>query len=184
VPYCPSCGGFHADDAVYCPFCGGPVGDTPRPVRYAGFWRRLGGTLIDGLVVAVPMGAILNTLGVYGVTTTQSRDAATGRQVVHLHFHAPAFGLVMAAGFVIHGIYSVLMQSSRTEGTVGQIAAGMRVTDLEGNRITRGRSTVRYLVFLLSYVTLGVTNLVMLWTPRRQALHDLAADTIVVLRRP
>ena len=29
MPYCPNCGGFHADDATYCPFCGHLVGSAP-----------------------------------------------------------------------------------------------------------------------------------------------------------
>jgi hypothetical protein len=29
VPYCPNCGGFHADEATYCPFCGHLVGSAP-----------------------------------------------------------------------------------------------------------------------------------------------------------
>ena len=41
MPYCSSCGGFHADDAAFCPWCGhqiGPAGEVEQLVA----WCRLG----------------------------------------------------------------------------------------------------------------------------------------------
>ena len=69
MPYCTSCGGYHADDATYCPFCGHLVGAPPRPPAPAKVSsvvgqtleravRRPGWTLL-GIVAAVDLIQIL-----------------------------------------------------------------------------------------------------------------------------
>jgi uncharacterized RDD family membrane protein YckC len=52
MPYCATCGSPVADEAHFCPNCGGAV--APQ-VRYAGFWRRVGSTVIDSLILGIPV---------------------------------------------------------------------------------------------------------------------------------
>ncbi len=65
MPYCQHCGSPHLDDATFCPQCGswvGSVGSLPAASaatpRYAGFWPRLGGWLIDQLIIAIPFNIV------------------------------------------------------------------------------------------------------------------------------
>jgi uncharacterized RDD family membrane protein YckC len=60
---------------------------------------------------------------------------------------------------------------------------GLRVTDRRGRPIGFARSLGRYLGKLLSTILLGAGFLTAPFLPRRQALHDLLAGTVVVRLR-
>lgn len=77
-------------------------------------------------------------------------------------------------------LYYALQESSAAQGTLGKRAVGIRVTDLEGRRLTFGRSLGRAIGRWLSYSALLVGFLIQPFTVRKQALHDLLAGTIVV----
>jgi uncharacterized RDD family membrane protein YckC len=184
MPYCPTCGGFHAEDAGFCPFCGGPVGDTPRPVNYSGFWRRVGGWVIDSLVIGIPLAIFDALVGGNGLSTTKTIDSQTGNTVTHFHFHAARFFALFALQLIVAGTYSVLMQTSSNQGTLGMMGLGIKVTGEDGQRITRGRALGRYVAYaILTPITVGLGLLVMLVTKRKQGLHDLIAHTLVVRAR-
>jgi uncharacterized RDD family membrane protein YckC len=182
VPYCPSCGGYHADDAAYCPFCGGPVGDTPPAVRYSGFWRRVGGAIIDSLVIGVPWNIFEALIGGSGLSSSNSTNSQ-GNTVTHFHLNGGRFFPLLVGQLAVAGIYSVLMQTSDSQGTLGMMAVGVKVTGLDGERITRGRAVGRYFAYLLSNTIFGLGDLLMLVTKRKQALHDLIAGTLVIRAR-
>jgi uncharacterized RDD family membrane protein YckC len=182
VPYCPSCGGFHAEDAGYCPFCGSPVGDTPPAVRYSGFWRRVGGAIIDSLVIGIPWNIFEALIGGSGLSSNNTVNAQ-GHTVTHFHVDGGRFFPLLIAQFAVACIYSVLMQTSKSQGTLGMMAVGVMVTDVNGERISRGRAVGRYLAYLLASVILGLGLLLMLVTKRKQGLHDLIAGTLVVRAR-
>ena len=74
------------------------------------------------------------------------------------------------------------MESSSKQATLGKLALGIVVTDLNGNRISFGRATGRYfgkivsgMIFAIGYIMAGITE-------RKQALHDIMASCLVVLR--
>jgi uncharacterized RDD family membrane protein YckC len=54
------------------------------------------------------------------------------------------------------------------------------VTDAQGNRIRFGRATGRYFGKILSGLILYIGFMMAGCTPRKQALHDMLADTLVV----
>ncbi|MDX6593454.1 MAG: hypothetical protein QOJ13_2650 [Gaiellales bacterium] len=66
--------------------------------------------------------------------------------------------------------------------TLGRRALGIKVTDVEGNRITFARATGRYFAKILSALTLLIGYIMAAFTARKQALHDLIAGTLVVNR--
>ena len=183
MPYCATCGGYHADDAAYCPFCSAPIGVTPAAVVYSGFWRRVAGLIIDGLVIVIPFSVFAGAIGGDGLTTTTTTNPATGAQVTHLHLAPGRFFSLFLLQLAVACVYSALLQSSSHQATLGQMALGIRVTDLSGGRISVARGVGRFFGYQLSNLLLGLGNLVMLFTPRRQALQDLLASTLVVRAR-
>jgi uncharacterized RDD family membrane protein YckC len=183
MPYCAACGGYHADDAGYCPFCGAPVGSTPAVVVYSGFWRRVAGLIIDSLVIGIPFSVLTSIVGGNGLKATTTTNHATGTQVTHFHLAPGRFFGLLLLQLAVAGAYSAILQSSSRQATLGQMALGIRVTDLAGGRITLARGVGRYLGYLLSDFLLGLGNLVMLFTERKQALQDLLAGTLVVRAR-
>jgi uncharacterized RDD family membrane protein YckC len=59
---------------------------------------------------------------------------------------------------------------------------GLKVVDIDGNRISFGRATGRYFGKWLSAITLCVGFIMAGFTVKKQALHDLVAGTLVVMR--
>jgi uncharacterized RDD family membrane protein YckC len=81
---------------------------------------------------------------------------------------------------VISWLYYALMESSAKQATLGKMAIGIVVTDLDGHRISFGRATGRYFGKILSGLILGIGFLMAAFTEKKQALHDILASTLVV----
>jgi uncharacterized RDD family membrane protein YckC len=60
------------------------------------------------------------------------------------------------------------------------MALSLRVTDLEGNRISFLRATGRHFAKVISIAILCAGYIMAGLTERKQALHDLIAATLVV----
>ncbi len=125
------------------------------PAEYAGFWRRLAAVIIDSIIVSIA-----------GAIVVGGFDEAT--------FPGTLFGI--AAGW----LYWAGFESSERRATPGKMALGIRVTDLEGNRITLGRATARHFGKFVSAAILLIGFLMAGFTAKKQALHDLIAETLVV----
>jgi len=131
-------------------------------VVYAGFWRRLAAYLIDGLLLA----AVQSVLAA-GVLVMAPRDPHTLANL------APVSAAISWA-------YFALFESSPMRATVGKYALGLYVSDKHGDPITFRRATARYFLKILSSLTLMAGWLMAAFTPRKQALHDVLAGTLVL----
>ncbi|MBK0404612.1 RDD family protein [Adhaeribacter sp. BT258] len=80
---------------------------------------------------------------------------------------------------IIHWLYYAMMESSTRQGTVGKIVMQIKVTDLNGQRISFGQATVRYLGKFLSVGLFFGGFLVALFNHRHQTLHDIIAGCVV-----
>jgi uncharacterized RDD family membrane protein YckC len=76
-------------------------------------------------------------------------------------------------------LYEAFMESSSYQATLGKMIFGMKVTDLNGNRISFERATGRHFAKWLSAMILGIGYLMVAFTERKQGLHDLLAGTLV-----
>lgn len=76
-------------------------------------------------------------------------------------------------------IYFTLLTASPWEGSLGKKSLFIKVTDAAGNRIGPGRALLRFLATCVTLATAGVGFLLAGWTPRRRALHDFIAGTVV-----
>jgi uncharacterized RDD family membrane protein YckC len=91
-------------------------------------------------------------------------------------------GTFFAVIFVVVSLwlYFALLESSPRQGTLAKMLLRERVTDLDGNRITFERASVRHFAMYMSLVTpLLIGFLMAFWTKRRQALHDYVSSTLV-----
>jgi len=61
---------------------------------------------------------------------------------------------------------------------------GIKVTDLEGRRVSFGRATGRYFAKILSVLICYVGFIMAGFTARKQALHDMIGGTLVVRAQP
>lgn len=129
---------------------------------YAGFWRRFAAWFLDGLILTAVTVPFSLQFGV---------DAAAEAA------RASAVGTIST---VVGWLYFALMESSAKQATVGKMALGIIVTDLDGRRIGFGRATGRYFAKILSVLTLGIGFLLAGLTERKQALHDMVASCYVI----
>ncbi len=123
--------------------------------NYAGFWKRFAAYLIDAV--------ILWTVNSFLYLVVRS-TAVTSLAII--------IGYLYFAGF----------ESSERQATLGKRALGIYVTDLDGNRISFGRASLRYIGKIVSTLTIFVGYIMVAFTARKQALHDMIANTLVLSR--
>jgi uncharacterized RDD family membrane protein YckC/Tfp pilus assembly protein PilE len=135
--------------------------------------------LIDSLVLSVASFAVVLLVGiVVGVGAALGSSEEPSGAVAAL--------MVLSWIVLILGqlAYFAAMESSGRQATLGKLALGLAVTDLQGGRIGLGRGVGRYLAKILSTLPANLGFLLAAFTARKQALHDLVAGTLVVRRRP
>jgi uncharacterized RDD family membrane protein YckC len=130
-------------------------------------------TVIDGILVelvVIPMGAIVGALiGAAGYAVDMPR--------VGIHMVTVIIGVTL--GLLANWIYEAAMESSSKQATVGKMALGLKVTDLEGRRISFPRASGRHFAKLISGVILLIGYIMAGFTQRKQGLHDMIAGTLV-----
>jgi len=72
------------------------------------------------------------------------------------------------------------MESSVWQATLGKKTLGLRVTDLQGNRISFGRASGRFFGRIISGLTLFIGYIMAGFTEKKQALHDIIASCLVI----
>jgi uncharacterized RDD family membrane protein YckC len=127
---------------------------------YAGFGSRVLAKLIDDALVAVPLWILHLVL--------RSPFLVERSEQIRASIEGIAF-------FVVFCLYSALMESSKWQATFGKRTVGIVVMDLDGSRPSFGSSLLRAVVQCVP-----VEYLLAAFSPRRQALHDLVAGTVVV----
>jgi uncharacterized RDD family membrane protein YckC len=90
--------------------------------------------------------------------------------------------LRMTLLFALIWSYSALLEGCAMQATIGKRLLGLKVTDLDGNRITFARATARFAAKLLSGFILGIGYLMAAVTDKEQGLHDKIVSTLVVKR--
>lgn len=89
----------------------------------------------------------------------------------------------VAGGILITFFYAPVLESSEVRATIGKHLMGIQVCDLAGRRISFRAAVIRYFMKIVSSVFLFLGHVVAFFTERKQALHDLVAETIVVYGR-
>jgi uncharacterized RDD family membrane protein YckC len=87
--------------------------------------------------------------------------------------------LVVTSLFVIQWLYFALMESTRG-ATLGKMALGVIVTDMDGNRPSFGRASGRYFAKIISGLTLGLGYVIAGFSQQKQALHDMISGCLVI----
>ena len=150
---------------------------------YAGFWMRLVAAIIDGVLIGIVNLIILVPfLGLVGLTAAarasdvDMESQGTGLMIALLSTYLISMLAVAVAGW----LYFALMESSTRGATLGKMALGLRVVDMNGSQIGFGRATGRYFGKLLSGVIFFIGYIMAGFTQQKQALHDIIAGCLVV----
>ena len=141
-------------------------------VRYAGFWLRLGAYLVDLIIMVIIDYAIYFAPGfVYFAIVGElgSNEPA-----------ANAFAVVVLVLCVVVSIaYPICFWRWRGQ-TPGKMAAGIRVVRIDGSPLGWRAAAMRFLGYLVNWLTLGVLFLWVAADDRKRGIHDRMAGTCVV----
>jgi uncharacterized RDD family membrane protein YckC len=142
-------------------------------MHYAGFWKRFGAYFLDGIVnslivvlfflVWMVFELFLNAIGV----SQTFKESILGTLGVPLYLS-------------LSWLYFALFESSSKKATIGKMAFGIEVVDINDNRISFLRASARYWLKLLSALLLCIGFIMAAFTQDKQALHDMISRTYVV----
>jgi uncharacterized RDD family membrane protein YckC len=172
--YCTSCGTPNEDSANFCRKCGGKLSNVDSSLsfvkpyvqeRYAGFWLRFWASILDNIILLIP-----DTLLYYLVIfpTFFSEDDNSGLTEYYI------------ISILIYWVYFAIFESSAKQATLGKMALKIKVTDLNGNRISFGKATGRHFSKFFSAIIIGIGFLMAGFTEKKQALHDMISGCLVV----
>jgi len=146
---------------------------------YGGFWMRLLAAIVDVIIVSIVAWPVQIVLGLLFGGSAVSADGKT--------INASGFGLACVnifLQFAIYFLYETMFTSSSMQATLGKKICGMKVTDLGGMRISfasaAARSVVKWFSYAFACIPAAVSAFMVGLGDRKQALHDLAANTYVI----
>jgi uncharacterized RDD family membrane protein YckC len=122
-----------------------------------GFWRRVGATLIDGVIVGI-VSTIVNSV-LFG------NNALNGN----------GFSFLLGLGYYLY------FWSSYGHGqTLGKRVMSIRVVKTDGSELTLVDALIRYVGLLVSFFCLFLGVIWVAIDPNKQGWHDKIAKTYVV----
>jgi uncharacterized RDD family membrane protein YckC len=134
-------------------------------VEYAGFWIRVGASIIDSLLIMVITFPLL--ISIYGWDYFGSEKMIAG----------PADFLI---SWILPFVAVVWFWMQR-QATPGKAALSLRVVDADsGNNLSIGQSIGRYLGYFVSTIPLGLGLVWVGFDRKKQGWHDRLANTVVV----
>lgn len=206
--YCPRCGKETEQSGKFCQWCGADVKeaqDRPFPRRkigtirtenFAGLgWRFLGG-IVDLVFLVIFDFLAAAVIGILSWLLSRPNPVTESVRFLNQYYHhlprTDASGQVVTAIIppqilfcalvffvIVPWIYFAYFYSSPNQGTLGNMAARVAVTDMQGNRITFGRATLRFFAMYLCLLTILIGFLIIAFTKYKQGLHDKIAGTLV-----
>jgi uncharacterized RDD family membrane protein YckC len=183
--YCRSCGEALAPDAVYCAACGEATASAPDPAVNAAafaapgadtasggparYGRRVAAWALDCVIVySIALGVVVTVIL---LTVPDARLSSQGQTGI---------GLLI---WVVLPIYSATLHRFWHGQTIGKNAFGIAVRRVDGTEIGLGRSFARSYARAAGWLFFPVwvlDSLWPLWERNNRALHDLAAETVVI----
>jgi len=154
----------------------GSIGLEADAPTYAGFWARGLAWFIDSLVLSI-IGTAIQLISAPLLSALGGNLAGTSSAAT-LAFVVPLGTLTLC-----HWLYFAVQESSAAQATLGKRAVGIRVTDLDGRRISFWLATVRYFAKFISALILFLGYMMAAFTAHHQALHDMMVGTLVVRAR-
>ncbi|MEL6560168.1 MAG: RDD family protein [Bacteroidota bacterium] len=144
--------------------------------QLADFGSRLGAILIDSVIMSVVLLMFIGLfVGVIVVATDQgAQDPSPGMIAggLVLYFFGPSVLVIT---------YQALWESSSKQATPGKLLVGLRVVTTGGEKLSFMNAVGRNAGRILSSIMM-IGYFMALFTDRKQALHDMMADTLVIYK--
>ncbi len=137
-----------------------PEVPSVKTKKYAGFWIRLLATIIDGIILSI-LGRIL-----FGSETANMQDGTANVSFTGWQTLVPILYTI--------GFWGVLSTSP------GKMLFGLKIVNEKGEKLSWKTAIIRYLGYIVSWITLGIGFLWIAFDKKKQGLHDKIAKTYVV----
>jgi len=163
--------------------------------NYAGFWKRFVAFIIDQIVINVVTSILMIPfllffgLSLLPFTHLGEMNKFTFTSLSLQNLTEPigvlisivlTVALFSLTCLLLQWLYYALMESSSKQATLGKMALGIKVVDLNGDRVTFGKATGRYFGKIISGLILYIGFFMAGWTSKKQALHDIMAGCLVI----
>jgi uncharacterized RDD family membrane protein YckC len=137
-------------------------------VEYAGFWIRLGASLIDGILLIMLTYPLLFL--VYGSEYLDSEKMILGTVDLILSWMFPIIGTIAFWAY--------------RAGTPGKLVLGLSVIDAKtGELLTVPQAIGRYFAYIPSMLPLLMGIFWVGWDSKKQGWHDKLAGTVVIRKK-
>jgi uncharacterized RDD family membrane protein YckC len=135
-------------------------------LSYLELWKRVGASIIDFIILFVLTPMFMAFFCVFAKTPP------------------PALNIINATGAIILGtiflviswLYFGLTESSKKQGSIGKRVLRLVVTDLQGNKISFYKASLRFWGKFIIFPGFSLTGCI----AKKRALHDIMAGTLVV----
>lgn len=142
-------------------------------IRYAGFWVRFAASLLDAVVILLVAMAIGLVIGIVAAMMGLRGAPAPGDLWPNL------------LGLLLSWLYFATLESGPRCATYGKRAFHLQVLGAgDFTRIGFLRASARWIGRFVSTFLLMIGYLMQPFTPRKRALHDYIAGTVVVVQAP
>lgn len=136
-------------------------------MQYAGFWVRMGATIIDTLlelIIIVPLLVLIYGWDYYTVETGRFIAGPADFLISWV------FPLVAAVWFWV-----------KLQATPGKMAVSLKVVDARtGTALSVGQAIGRYFAYFLSAIPFGLGFIWIAFDSKKQGWHDKLAGTVVI----
>ena len=144
----------------------GEFGEDGRYYFYSTFWTRLLAFIVDQVILSV----VVYFIAYYPCAGDDSYFCQFRYIQANAYFY----------GILINWLYNAILECSSYQGSIGKILVGLKVTDINGERVSFVQASIRHFSKIVSGLILGIGYLFIFFTKKKQALHDLMANTLVV----
>ncbi|MBL7865185.1 MAG: RDD family protein [Cyclobacteriaceae bacterium] len=153
--------------------------------QYAGFWYRFGSLIIDYCIIAFVQSIVfiplLTAMGLGFFNTMSDMDSeGSGDLAAMIAVFAAGMTAYWILANILQLLYFSLMESSKHQATLGKMALGMKVTDMNGEKLDFTKAFLRNICKIISNFTMLIGYIMAGFTEKKQALHDMIAGTLVL----
>jgi uncharacterized RDD family membrane protein YckC len=202
--FCPKCGKETDASGKFCQWCGADIesvaaqsppaafpeeDEGPEIGVYAGLGRRFVACIVDlilvillGLVAVSGLGLFRGLQNAYFYLVQKipadqlTVEGTTGALIGSI---LAAYGILLV---VVPWLYFAGFESSRSQATPGKVLMNLVVTDMDGQKPTFARTSLRFFGKFISAIIIFIGFLMIGFTQKRQGLHDKIAGCLVLLQ--
>lgn len=149
-------------------------GHASKKFVYGGFWIRLLGSIIDGIIINVVCFIPGFIIGLSMAMMQIDAESPDGMMMMNI--------IIQFVSFLVSLAYLVFFMG-RYGATLGMMALGLKIIVAGGGKVSYTRAAGRYLASFLSAMILGIGYLMIAFDDKKRSLHDRICDTRIIKER-